>query len=106
MRIPKSPGQVVQGSLDTRMFVTERSNVQSEVERKVDTVATFILIEPTGDGMVKYLREKLRNDTTPEMMSSTFGVNIIMEGIPEICLETDVEHSARQSYPKLLQADG
>ena len=70
MVILESPRQIVQGLLDTCMFVTGRSHVRSEVERKLDGAVTFILIEPTGDGITRYLREKLRNDTTPEMMSA------------------------------------
>ena len=82
MVILESLGQIVQGSLDTRIFVTGISNVRSEVERKLDRELTFVLIEPTGDGIVRYLRKKLRNDTIPEMMSSTLKA-IIIEPFPK-----------------------
>ena len=94
MVILESLGQIVQGSLDTRVFITGRSHVRSEVERKLDGAATFVLIEPTEDGIIRYLIEKLRNDTTPEMMSSTLEANIL-ESIPHISSETYVENSAR-----------
>ena len=87
MVILESLGQIVQGSLDTRIFITGRSHVRSEVERKLDGAATFVLIEPTEDGIIRYLLEKLRNDTTPEMMSSTLEANIL-ESIPNISSET------------------
>jgi len=90
MVILESLGQIVQGSLGARIFLTGRSHVQSEVERKLNGAAAFVLIEPTRGGIIKYLREKLRKDTTPEMMSSTLEANII-EGIPEISSETYVE---------------
>jgi len=89
----------VQGSLGARIFLTGRSHVRSEVERKLNGAATFVLIEPTGDGITTYLREKLKNDTAPEMMSSALEA-CIMESIPEICSETYVEQSARAKLPK------
>ena len=94
MVILESLGQIVQVSLDTRIFITGRSHIRSEVERKLNGAATFVLIEPTGDGIIKYLLEKLRNDTTPEMMSSTLEANIL-ESIPQLCSETYVDTSAR-----------
>ena len=97
--ILESLGQIVQGSRNIRIFVTGRSHVQSEVERKLDGAVIFVLIEPTREGIVKYLREKLRNDTTPEIMSSTLKANII-ESIPEIGSETYVETSARAKSRK------
>ena len=87
MVILESLGQIVQGSLDTRIFITGRSHVRSEVERKLGGAAASVLIEPTGDGMIRYLLEKLRNDTTPEMMSSALEANIL-GSIPQLCSET------------------
>ena len=87
MVILESLSQIVQGSLDTRIFITGRSHVRSEVERKLGGAAASVLIEPTGDGMIRYLLEKLRNDTTPEMMSSALEANIL-GSIPQLCSET------------------
>ena len=97
--ILESLGQIVQGSRNIRIFVTGRSHVQSEVERRLDRAATFVLIEPTREGIVKYLSEKLRNDTAPEIMSSTLKANII-QSIPEIGSETYVETSPRAKSRK------
>ena len=99
MVILESLAQIVQGSLDTRIFLTGRSDVRSEVERKLDGAAAFILIEPRGDGIVKYLREKIRSDTTPAIMSSALEANI-MESIPPLSSETYVETSSRTKLCK------
>ena len=99
MVILESLRQIVQDSLDTRIFVTGRSHVCGEVERKLGQAANFVLIEPTGDGIVKYLREKMRNDTTPEMMSSALEADI-MEWVPKICSQTYVGTSARTKLSK------
>ena len=49
----------------------------------------FVFIQPTVDGLTKFLREKLRKDTTPDIMSSRLEANI-MKSIPEISSETYV----------------
>ena len=103
--ILESLGRIVEGSRNTRIFVTGRSHVQSEVERKLGGAVTFVLIEPTREGIVKYLSEKLRNDTTPEIMSSRLKENII-EGIPEIGSETYVESSARAKLHRVTINQG
>lgn len=53
----------------------------------------LLSIEPTGDGIVRYLRKKPRNNTIPEMISSTLKANInyITECIPGISSETYVQ---------------
>jgi len=99
MVILESLGQIVQGSRNIRIFVTGRSYIRSEVERKLDGEAAFILVEPTEDGIISYLREKLRDDTTPEVMNSTLEANI-MESIPAISSETYVRTGARVELRK------
>ena len=87
--ILESLGQITRESIDTRIFVTGRSQIRSEVERNLGGAAAFLLIEPTGDGIIAYICERLRNDTTPEMMNTTLEANI-MESIPELSSETYV----------------
>jgi len=100
MIILESLGQIVRESLDTRIFVTGRSHIRSEVERRLGGVAAFVLIKPTGGGIVGYLREKLRSDTTPEMMSSALEENIL-ESISQLSSETYVETVQEQNDSKL-----
>jgi len=90
----KSLRQILQGSPNARIFMTGRLQVRSDVERKFDGAVTFISIQPTEDGVVRYLRDKLRNDPTPEIMSSTLEADI-MKTIPEMNSETYVETSAK-----------
>ena len=73
MVVLESLGQILQGSPNTRLFMTGRPHVRSEVERELGGVATFVLIRATEDGVVKFLREKLRKDTIPNVMSSAIG---------------------------------
>ena len=90
MVVLESLRQILQASANTRIFITGRSHIRREVERRLDGTATFRLIEPTGDGIVNYLREKLRNDTTPEEMNSALEANIV-ESISQLSSETYVE---------------
>ena len=89
MVVLESLRQILEGSPNTRMFMTGRPQVRSEVEKRLDGATTLISIQPTQDGVVRYLRDKLRNDTTPEIMGSTLEDEII-KSIPEMNSETYV----------------
>ena len=90
--------QILWGLPNTRIFMTGRPQVRSEVEKKLNGAVTFISIQPTEDGVVRYLRDKLRNDTTPEIMSSTLEAEI-MKTIPEVNSETYVKTDAGEKLP-------
>ena len=85
-----SLGQILRGSPNTRIFLTGRPHVRREIERWLGGGAIFISIEPKEDDVLRYLREKLRNDTTPEIMNSKLEADIL-KSIPEASSETYVE---------------
>ena len=68
--------------------------MRSEVERELGGAATFVSIRATEDGVLGFLREKLRKDTIPNMMSNTLEEDI-MKSIPGISSETCVRASLR-----------
>ena len=90
----ESLGQMLIGSPNTRLFMTGRPHVRSEVERELGGVATFVSIRVTEDGVLGFLREKLRKDTIPNLMTSTLEGEI-MRSIPAISSETYVTGSLR-----------
>ena len=94
----ESLGQMLQGSPNTRLFMTGRPHVRSEVERELGGAATFILIQATEDGLVSFLRDKLRKDTIPNVMSGTLETDI-MKSIPAISSETYVGTRPRVGLP-------
>ena len=98
----ESLGQILRGSPNTRIFMTGRPHVRSEVEKRLGGAASFVFIQPADDGVAEFLREKLRRDTTPDIMSSTLEAEI-MKVIPEISSETYVGTSPR---PKLSRVNG
>ena len=89
MVVLESLGLILQGSPSTRLFMTGRSHVRSEVGRELVGAAAFIFIRVTEDGVLRFLHEKLKKDTIPDMMSSTLEEDI-MKSIPEISSETYV----------------
>ena len=98
MVVLESLRQILQGSPNTRLFMTGRPQVRSEVEKRLDRAVTFMSIQPTEDGIVRYLRDKLGKDTTPEIMSNALKAEII-KNIPEMNSETYVETSAGEKLP-------
>ena len=89
MVVLKVLGQIVHGSQNTRLLMTGRPNVRSEVERELGRAAAFILIRATEDGVVRFLHEKLRRDPIQNTMSSPLEGDI-MRSIPAISSETYV----------------
>ena len=94
----ESLGQMLQGSPNTRLLMTGRPHVRSEVERELGGAATFASIRATEDGVLRFLREKLRKDTIPNMMSSILEGEI-MKSIPTISSETYVGARPRANLP-------
>jgi len=95
--ILESLRQILQWSPNTRLFMTGRPQVRSEVEKTLDGAVAFRPIQ-TEDGVVRYLCDKLKNDTTPEAMSSALKAEI-MKTILEMNSETYVEASAKDKLP-------
>jgi len=100
MMVLESLNQILRGSPDTRIFMTGRPHVRSEVERELGGAVTFVFVRATDDGVLRFLREKLRKDTIPNMMSSTLEGEI-MESIPAISSETYVETRLRLKLPQI-----
>ena len=91
--------QILQGSQNTRIFMTGRPQVRSEVEGKLDGAATFMFIRATEDGVLRFLCEKLKMDTIPNMMSSKLEGDI-MKSIPVISSETYVGTRLKAMLPR------
>ena len=89
MVVLESLGKIVLGSQNTCIFMTGRPHVRSVVERGLGGAATFIFLRATEDGVLEFLREKLRKDAIPGIMSSKLEVDIT-KTIPTISSETYV----------------
>ena len=99
MVVLESLGQILRGSPNTRIFMTGRPHVLGEVGKEFGGAATVMFIRATEDGVFKFLREKLRNDTIPDMMSGTLEEDI-MKSIPAMSSETYVGTRLRAKLPQ------
>ena len=85
-----SLGQILRGSPNTRIFMTGRPHIRSEIEKRIGGRAVFISIESKEADVLRYLRERLKSDTTPEVMNSALEEDIL-KSILEASAETYVE---------------
>ena len=86
LQVLNALGQILQTSPNTRMFITGRSHIRGAVERELGGRVISLSIKPKDDDIVTYLRARLRQDTTPEVMDSELEddiMNSILEEIPE-----------------------
>ena len=81
--------QILQGSPNTRIFMTGRSHIREAVERELGGRTTNVSIERREEDVITYLRTRMMKDTTPQAMDS-FLENEIMKRIPEDISETCV----------------
>ena len=78
--------QILEGSPNTRIFLTGRRHTRGEVDRHLGQEATFLSIKPKHDDIVGYVRMRLSKDTSRDRMDSGLEDEIIKritENIPE-----------------------
>jgi len=68
---------VLEKSLNTRIFLTGRRYIQSEVERSLGGRVSILSIKPSNDDIVEYIRMRLKKDTSPDAMNSGLEDQII-----------------------------
>ena len=69
--------QILHQSPSTRIFLTGRSHIRDEVERYLVGRVVAASITPARDDIVIFLRAKLREDTTPDVMDKNLEEGII-----------------------------
>ena len=78
--------QILQKSPGTRIFLAGRLHIRSEVDENVVGGVAGVSITPTNDDIIRFLRAKLREDTTPDAMDKSLEEDII-KSIPETVSE-------------------
>ena len=81
-----SLNQILHKSSSTRIFLAGRLHVRDEVEKHLSGRVVTISIIPTKDDIVRFLREKLKKDATPDAMDKSLEADII-KNIPETVSE-------------------
>jgi len=80
-RLLDSLGQLLEQSPGTRIFMTGRPHILSEIERRLAGGVTSLSISPRRDDIVTYLRGKLAADPTPDARDNNLEAEIL-EKIP------------------------
>ena len=70
----------------TRIFLAGRLHVRDEVEKHLARRVVAVSITPTKDDIIRFLRAKLGEDTTPDAMDNNLEEDII-QNIPETVSE-------------------
>ena len=100
VKLLDSLNQILQGSSDTRIFMTGRPHVLPEIGRRLSRRITSISISPRRDDIIGYLQSKLDEDTNPDAMDSSLEADI-MKKIPEDVSEMYVEVTALRKLPQV-----
>jgi len=79
--------QIVHSSPSTRIFLSGRLHIRDEVEKALAGRVVAVSVRPTMEDIVRFLREKLKEDTTPDAMDKSLEEDIIediLETVPEM----------------------
>lgn len=81
---------IIQRSRGIRVFLTGRPHIRGEIEKPLGGRTLSLSISPNEDDIIKYLRSRLEEDTTPEAMDDSLEADIL-KSIPESVSEMYVE---------------
>ena len=82
MRVLDSLEQILENSFGTRIFVTSRSHIRAEMDKRLAGRMISVFTCPTNDDIIGYLRVKLGEDETPDAMDESLEAEIL-EKIPQ-----------------------
>ena len=94
-----SLNKILQNSPSTRIFLTGRPHIKPEIRRRFSGRVTNLSISTKRDDIIRYLRSRLEEDTTPDAMDSILKAEIL-KNIPESLSEMYVQIQPPGSYLK------
>jgi len=83
-RIIDSLGQLLHRSPGTRIFVTGRPHILTEIRARLGERVTSISIGPKRDDIITYLNSRLATDTTLDAMDSALEADILEKIVSDI----------------------
>ena len=89
VKILSSLKKILEKSPGTRIFLTGRPHIQTEIERSLAGRVISVLVGPSQDDIIRYLRVRLSEDETPDAMDESLEADIlekIPENISEMCV--------------------
>src|SRR5437588_7329984 len=90
VKLLDSFNQILQKTPGTRIFVTGRSHILPEIGRRLSGRVTSVRISTKRDDIIRYLRNRLDEDTNPDAMDSSLEADILKK-IPEDISDMYVE---------------
>ena len=69
--------RILHKSPTTRIFLAGRLHIRDEVEKSLAEGLVAVLVTPTKDDIIEFLRAKLAEDTIPDAMDKTLEKDII-----------------------------
>ena len=82
VKLLNSLNKILQKSPGTRIFVTGRPHIQPELGRRFSGRVMSLSMGTKRDDIIRYLRSRLEEDTTPDAMNSSLEAEILKK-IPE-----------------------
>ena len=77
-----SLSQILRKSPETRVFLAGRLHIRDEVEKHLRGRVMAVSITPAKDDIIRFLRAKLKEDTTPDAIDKILEEDIV-KAIPE-----------------------
>ena len=89
VRLLNSLKQILEKCPWTRIFVTGRPHIRTEIEKRLAGQTASVPVSPSRPDIIRYLRDRLWADETPEAMDGSLEAEIlesIPENISEMCV--------------------
>ena len=102
IKLLNSLNKILQRCPGTRIFVTGRPHIQDEIEKRLPGRVATIRITPGRGDIIRYLRSRLGEDTTPDAMDSSLEADILKK-IPEDISEMYVEVTSLRKLPQVIR---
>jgi len=68
---------ILEKSPESRLFLTGKPDIQSEIKTRLDRAITIVSITSTKDDVISYLRTRLDEDRTPDAMDGILEAEIL-----------------------------
>jgi len=95
--------QVLQKSQNTRIFVTGRSHIRAEMEKRLARQVKSVSVCSRNRDIITYLRFRLRHDEAPDAMDESLEAEIL-EKIPEEISEMYVGAMLPRTPPHIIRS--
>ena len=99
VKLLDSLNQILQESPDTRIFLTGRPRIRPEIEMRLAGRVTSLSISSKRDDIIRYLRTRLAENTTPDAMDGSLEAEILKK-IPQDVSGMYVEPTAPAKRPQ------